>query len=118
MIATRQRQVRYAWVLPALVGVILALTLVPTGAERTSPPGCLLCGEKGLSDAIRNVILFAPLGIVLAARGMKLFTALLLGAAFSIGVEGAQINLSPMFHWAFTGCRGGVYPLPFRLANP
>ncbi len=90
VIATGQRQVRNTWVLSAIVGLILWLTLVPGTQQRTSPFGCLLCGEEGLSDAIRNVILFAPFGFALARHGMKPFAALLLGAAFSIGVEGTQ----------------------------
>ncbi len=90
MSTTVGRSARSSWLLPVIVVLITTVTLVPQLHQATSPLGCLLCGEEGLSDAIRNVILFAPLGIALAARGMKLFTALLFGAAFSIGVEGAQ----------------------------
>jgi len=70
---------------------IAALTLFPVGnAPRRPIELCLVCGERGLADAILNVVLFVPLGAALALRGTSAGRAALLGAAFSAAVELCQ----------------------------
>jgi hypothetical protein len=56
---------------------------------------CLICGERGLADAIVNVILFIPLGAAAALTGRSTLAALALGAALSGSVEFAQLTLIP-----------------------
>jgi VanZ like family len=57
--------------------------------------GCLICGERGLADAIVNVILFMPLGAAAALAGRSTLVALAIGAALSGSVEFAQMTLIP-----------------------
>ena len=71
---------------------VLGSTLYPT-AGRTSlgPFECLLCGERGLADALLNVVLFVPLGAGVALRGASFVSGILLAGGLSAGVELAQI---------------------------
>ncbi|MEX0907226.1 MAG: VanZ family protein [Gemmatimonadota bacterium] len=70
-------------------------TLVPTGGSGTTASGCILCGHRGLSDFISNILLFAPLGFALGRRGQPLLRAAAIGAAYSLGIELAQMDLIP-----------------------
>lgn len=70
--------------------LVAALTLFPTGDALEPLALCLLCGERGLADAILNVFLFVPFGAALALRGVAPARAVLLGAALSGGVEVLQ----------------------------
>lgn len=84
----------------ALIFVAAALVLVATlyPLEPTAGGGdigCLICGERGLADAIINVILFMPLGAAAALTGRSTLAALALGAALSGSVEFAQMTLIP-----------------------
>jgi hypothetical protein len=76
---------------PIATAVIAVLTLAPGGAEVGISPWCLTCGDRGLADLLLNVLLFAPLGAALAARGASPRRALLLGLAFSLGIEVLQL---------------------------
>lgn len=78
------------WAAAAALAVAAA-TLFPTGDTVPGPLElCLLCGERGLADALLNVGLFVPLGAALAWRGLSGGRALLLGAALSAAIEVAQ----------------------------
>lgn len=49
---------------------ILGATLTPAGTEfQPDFIGCIICGARGWSDAIANVLLYAPLGAALAWNG-------------------------------------------------
>ena len=80
------------------VGLIAAATLVPTrGAIGALPVAwCLSCGPTWLSDAISNVALFVPLGLALAVSGARVWSASLIGAALSLGVELLQYAGMPV----------------------
>lgn len=76
-----------AWGL--LVGV---LTLTP--ARGWSPRiayGCLLCGEFGGADLVRNILMFMPAGVFLARRRVSVLIAVGLGLLLSTGIEAAQL---------------------------
>ena len=76
--------------------VVLFATLYPM--ESTAESGniaCIICGDRGLADAIVNVVLFIPLGGAVALTGRSALVALALGGALSCGVELAQITLIP-----------------------
>ena len=76
--------------------LVLVATLYPMeSAGDGGNIGCLICGDRGLADAIVNVVLFMPLGAAAALTGRSTFAALALGAALSGGVELAQISLIP-----------------------
>ena len=83
--------------LAALVGaaVVLGLTLAPLGAPATESLarpswGCVACGATGASDFVGNVLLFAPLGLLLVRAGTTPRAAALGGALLSAAVELAQ----------------------------
>lgn len=82
---------RAGTLLAALTALAIAsVTLFPTGDTSGGLSLCLLCGDRGLADAVLNVVLFAPLGAGLALRGTSVRAAVLLGACFSGGIEYLQ----------------------------
>lgn len=75
-----------------VIAVILVATLTPTGDTKTNVGGaCLGCGTFGLSDLILNVILFAPVGLILGRMGFSITLALGVGVALSGGIETLQL---------------------------
>jgi VanZ family protein len=86
------RRARAAGAVLALASVlaIASLTLFPTGDESAGPTLCLLCGDRGLADAVLNVVMFVPLGLGLALAGAALPGAALFGAVFTLGIEFLQ----------------------------
>lgn len=75
-----------------------ALTLSPSNEHGASiRPLCLLCGELGGADLIRNILLFAPAGFLLSRRGGSMLGALLLGVAISTSIEVAQLFVPGRF---------------------
>ena len=74
------------------IACILAATLTPAGAElQPEFSRCLVCGARGYSDAIVNLILFAPLGATLALNGRSGPRPVLAAGLLSCCVELAQI---------------------------
>lgn len=71
------------------------LTPIPGQAARSAltPPLCLICGDTGGADLIRNVVLFAPMGLSLAAAGAGGLWTALAGFGMSLLVEGLQLTL-------------------------
>ena len=75
------------------VAVILLLTLKP-GGDRAPVEGiglCLICGEFGTANLLRNVLLFFPLGAALALLVRRPLWAWLPTLALTLGIEGAQL---------------------------
>ena len=69
---------------------ILGATLVPSGSELPVFTGCIVCGERGWSDALTNVLLFLPFGAALAALGRTGPRAVLYGLVLSCAIELSQ----------------------------
>ncbi len=71
--------------------LILVLTLSPGAtAHEGWIHGCLVCGARGWADAVRNVVLFLPLGFMLA-RGWRAGAWTVLAClALTVGVEAVQ----------------------------
>lgn len=64
---------------------------MPTGSGEAGPEAlCLICGQRGLADAILNALLFMPLGAGLAHNGWPARRTLLIGGLLSVGIELAQ----------------------------
>jgi hypothetical protein len=86
---------RGLWIAIPATGVILALTLAPASADHVLelPRGrlCLFCGEFGLANLLRNVLLFAPLGAGLALVFRGNLRAWLPALGLTLFVELAQI---------------------------
>jgi len=74
------------------LGLILLATLTPfPGARLPDFVGCVICGVRGWSDALANLILFVPLGAALLANGRTGPRAVGLAGLLSAGIELAQI---------------------------
>ena len=82
--------------LPARLGLyaaltfILGATLFPSGTELPEFVGCIVCGARGWSDALSNVLLFLPFGAALAGVGRTGPRAILYGFTLSCAIELAQ----------------------------
>jgi hypothetical protein len=50
------------------IGVIALFTLLPVDGPAPRFMPCWICGDRGTSDAIANVVLFLPLGLALSRR--------------------------------------------------
>lgn len=80
----------------AVVGVILLLTLYPSG--QTLPADgwvCALCDPRVAADAAANLLLFVPLGLVLALLGWSPIVILAAAALLTVGIETTQFVLLP-----------------------
>lgn len=75
----------------ASAAFILAATLFPEGSGPEPVSACVLCGERGVADALVNLALFIPLGIALRRSGASVRRAILLSAALSTFIEVAQL---------------------------
>jgi glycopeptide antibiotics resistance protein len=74
------------------LGLILLATLTPfRGARLPDFVGCVICGVRGWSDALANLILFVPLGAALLANRRTGPRAVGLAGLLSAGIELAQI---------------------------
>jgi hypothetical protein len=70
---------------------ILIVTLIPSRTHlATVMVHCVVCGERGVADALTNLILFLPLGAVLGIAGTPLGRASLAAGALSAVIEMAQ----------------------------
>jgi VanZ like family len=88
-----QHRTRQGAAVTAVSAILIAFaTLRPDYSHSgVSFVSCLICGQRGIADAIVNVILFAPLGVGLTLLGLPRRRALLLGALGSCSVELLQI---------------------------
>lgn len=73
-----------------LIGVA---TLPPGDPQLVAASRCLVCGDRGVADAILNVILFAPLGAALAYQRIRSIRMVLIGLAVSTIVELIQLYI-------------------------
>ena len=69
---------------------ILGATLFPSGSEVPEFVGCIVCGARGWSDALANVLLFLPFGAALAALGRTGPRSIFVGFALSCAIELSQ----------------------------
>ena len=74
--------------------VVAAATLGATLWPEHGPPypltWCVGCGERGMADAVRNLLLFVPLGFAASPRFRRALAAVAACAALSLAVEVAQ----------------------------
>lgn len=91
--APGSRRIIYIALALYLAAVAFAtLTPRPIGPMLTGP-WCLLCGELGGVDILQNLILFAPLGVLLAMAGATTRTAALRAFLISLTIEGLQYSI-------------------------
>jgi hypothetical protein len=84
---------RAGWFIAAAVVFILSLTLFPTQGQSEPASACLVCGARGIADALLNIVLFMPLGAALAYAGLGLVRAVPIGFALTVAVELAQLYI-------------------------
>ena len=89
----QQRPVGYALTGLSLVAIGIA-TLTPSSGQSFAR-ACIICGSYGTTDAVLNVILFAPLGIGLCLSGVSVLRSLAIACALSISIELAQLFVIP-----------------------
>ena len=71
---------------------IATATLIPTeGRAPNVGSFCLGCGEVGMPDLVLNILLFAPLGLVLGRAGTRPLVVLGIGLLLSASIEAAQL---------------------------
>ena len=79
----------------AAAAVIVATTFPVDDPEVRALTACVICGERGLADALLNVLLFLPLGAALVFWLGRRAGALLLAAGFSGVIETLQLLVIP-----------------------
>lgn len=98
MTAAPQHRLPARWGLIAIALALTAIgaaTLVPSRGQAEPSFGCIVCGDRGVADAIVNAILFTPLGVGMALAGLRFRRAAPLGALVSALVELAQLLVIP-----------------------
>jgi hypothetical protein len=93
------------WQLPAALGCIALATLIPIGA---APPR--FDAQVDIADAIVNLALFLPIGLLLERNGWRKSRGILLVVACSIAIEILQGFFVP-------GRRGSALDVGFNLAG-
>lgn len=84
--------------LSGYLGLLGVLTLSPAPVASEIPPFlCLLCSDRAVADAVANILLFIPLGVLLNVNGLGIRGALLAALALSGGIEAAQILVPGRF---------------------
>ena len=84
--------------LAGYLGVLGVLTLSPAPIASDIPPFlCLLCSDRALADAVANVLLFVPLGVLLNLMGLRFREALLGALALSGAIEACQFLVPGRF---------------------
>lgn len=73
--------------------VAIAVATMTQGSTTTPSGWCLVCGEHGTADAIRNVLLFVPLGATALLATGSLALASTVGPALSLAVELTQLGI-------------------------
>ena len=73
------------------MAMVLAATLTPTqGSEPTAGLLCFACGPRGAADALLNILLFVPLGLLFSTAGRSPAKRVLALAVASLAIEVAQ----------------------------
>jgi len=77
------------------MGLVASITLRPgrrrwLGIDQLTEL-CLICGTRGSADAVLNVVMFVPLGFLIASLGRGVGVAFLFGLMSSTLIEGSQL---------------------------
>jgi glycopeptide antibiotics resistance protein len=92
--STRGIAVARCCAVATLLALILLVSLTPVpGSARTAFSVCVLCGERALADAGRNLLLYLPLGVALGWDRRRVAPVVGLCVLLSAGVEVAQTFL-------------------------
>jgi hypothetical protein len=77
----------------ATIALVAAATLLSGESTVSTPSSCLICGDRGVADALLNVTLFAPFGAALAFARVRPWRIVLAGFALSVLVELLQLYI-------------------------
>lgn len=80
----------------ALVALVTLTPGAPEAVVTREWSLCLICGDRGTGDAILNIVMFVPFGVLLGRRRTAL-KVLLLGLALSMGIEVVQLGIPGRF---------------------
>ncbi len=86
----RRPRTAHWFLLAAVGGAILLLTLTPSAEPSGNIPWCLRCAHFSARDLLLNIILFIPLGWSLALLGLSPRRAVAVAATASLGIEMLQ----------------------------
>ena len=96
-VRARHGPARSTMALLAWVACVARLTLWPEPQSTMAGFGaqslCVICGPRGLGDAILNWALFVPLGALLAIRGAGVRGVALVGLGVSVLIEVTQLTV-------------------------
>jgi hypothetical protein len=96
--AIRASTAHRAWVIGALIvwlGALLYMTARPgSGGVRLNLVPVIVDGPGSARDAVLNVIVFLPLGLLLATIGARVLPVIGLACAVSLGIEVMQYLLA------------------------
>jgi hypothetical protein len=84
---------RIAWAVTATIAAIAGATLLPGEPTVSASSNCVICGDRGVADALLNLTLFAPFGAVLAFARVRPWRIVLAGLALSAMVELLQMYM-------------------------
>jgi hypothetical protein len=95
MRTTRSRSILRNVALTLWFLVLAGLTLSfqdPSQMDPSVPPlsACLICGDRGTSDALLNLLFFVPLGVLLEDRGWRVLRVAIAGLVLSSSIEALQ----------------------------
>ena len=105
------------------LGLIAGATLIPADEVPGSGPriACILCGTRGIADLILNLLLFAPLGAAMKARGTGALRIVLFAALLAASIELAQVVIpgrNPGWRDVATNVIGASLGMMFLSAAP
>ena len=89
------RLLRVTAVVVAVAAILSATTFPATGTGSSGLSRCIVCGERGVADALLNILLFAPLGVALSLNRLRAGPAVLGAFVLSGLIETAQLLVIP-----------------------
>ena len=110
----------WPWTLFFLL-LILRVTLSPAGSDQVVPERffCLICGEAGAANVLRNILLFVPLGIGLALLIRSPVRAWLPALLLTVAIEITQLFVpgrNPLLVDVLANAGGGALGVSFIAA--
>ncbi len=104
-------------VIPSAAFIVLA-TLTPAGQSHvvTQDVFCLICGEAGIANILRNILLFVPLGMGLGLLVRSPLLAWIPALTLTVGIEVTQLWIpgrNPLVADVAANAAGGALGIAF-----
>lgn len=75
------------------MAALFVAVLTPVEGRQYPVTWCMGCGERGMADVVRNLLLFVPLGMVVAGWFRSDLAAFVVPAGLSLAIEAAQLGV-------------------------